>query len=136
MRFSEKRKSLFVAAHDYHLAHSISADYIPESGVSHEMFKRFHLTEFLRYAGEKTCPDCVGIGRIFTLVTTKNLGDEPTYDAVKQSITYMKQQCISENVKKLAMPRFHESSSLGWTTIRGILDDVFGDTDIEILVCY
>lgn len=135
MKYEERKRRLTVGTGGYYIAHCIGADYSLGDGISDEVFKKFHLTEILRILKKDgtSCPDCVLIGRVFNLVTSAP-GQSPTYDSVKHAFQFMKQQCLSEGITKVAMPVIH-AKTLDWVKVRHIIFDVFGDTDLEILVC-
>ena len=48
----------------------------------------------------------------------------------------MKEQCEAYDIKKLAMPRIGCGlDRQNWTDVKALIEKVFADTDIEIMVC-
>lgn len=48
----------------------------------------------------------------------------------------MKEVCIAQNIKKIAMPRIRAGlDRLKWVDVKKQIQAIFKDTDIEILVC-
>ena len=49
----------------------------------------------------------------------------------------MRDEAIKNNITKIAMPRIASGlDKLNWLNIKNIIFEIFGDTDIEILICY
>ena len=135
MIYEEQKRRLTVGTGGYHIAHAITADCSLTTGVSDEVFKKFHLTQFMKdiRGSGITSPDSILVGRVFNLVTS-NPPEPPTYDLVRECLRYMKEQCISEGIHKIAMPKIHEGI-LSWKKIREDILNIFEDTTVEILVC-
>jgi len=48
----------------------------------------------------------------------------------------MKEQCENFDIEKIAMPLIGCGlDRLDWEQVKDVIEDVFGETDIEILVC-
>ena len=48
----------------------------------------------------------------------------------------MRDQCENLNITKLAMPKIGSGlDRLDWEKVKEIIQDVFDDSDIEILIC-
>jgi hypothetical protein len=48
----------------------------------------------------------------------------------------MKEQCETFSIRKIAMPLIGCGlDRLDWNKVKDVIEDVFSDTDIEILVC-
>lgn len=55
---------------------------------------------------------------------------------MKQALEMMKRVCKANNINKVAMPRIGCGlDRLEWDKVSEIIQDVFKDTNIEILVC-
>ena len=155
MKLVEEKRDLFDVSEEYYLAHCISADFKLGAGIAKEFDRRFDCRERLfsvfpkswiprwdktqeRYRG---C--CVILGPmlykppfIFNLVTKRNYWDKPTLETIKNALLCMQEQCEVYSVKKLAMPRIGCGlDRQKWSDVKKIIEDVFWDTDIEIVVC-
>lgn len=137
MKFEEKKMNLFDVPESYYLAHCISADYALGAGIAVEFNKRFGLTEKLKKVGTGVYPEVILIGRVFNLVTKQRYLHKPTLQSLTETLYKMKQLCLEENIKYLAMPRIGCGlDRLNWVEVRERIKEVFSDTDIEIFVCY
>lgn len=156
MTIKEEKRDLFTMPNDYALAHCISADFKLGAGIAKEFDRRFDCREKLfsvftkswiprwdktqeRYRG-----GCVYLAMvndyeppfIFNLVTKRNYWDKPTLETIKNALLWMQEQCEVYSVKKLAMPRIGCGlDRQKWSDVKKIIEDVFWDTDIEIVVC-
>ena len=73
----------------------------------------------------------------FNLVTKDKCWQKPTYKALREALEDMKKQVVTLKIKYLAMPLIGCGlDRLEWDRVRELLEKVFGDTDIDILVCY
>lgn len=139
MNYSEVKKDLFTVPEDYHLAHCISADAKMGAGIAVQFKKRFDLSETTekgrrRHLSEGTC---YRDGRVLNLITKKVYWSKPTYMSFEASLQDMRRVIVEEGITKVAMPRIGAGlDRLEWATNRETLHEVFGDLDIEILVCY
>lgn len=142
MRFEEVTGNLFTAPQGYYLAHCISGDYALGAGIAKQfvdiynmrfkLHKRFPIPD-----GEKF--DNVGcallIDNVFNLVTKPRFFHKPTCDSLYDTLVSMKEQCEELDITKIAMPRIGCGlDKLQWDDVKEVIDDVFGDTDIEIVV--
>jgi len=127
--------NLFDVGSDYYLAHCVSYDFALGAGIAKEFEARFGLRSKL-----KKC-SCYGryailIDHVFNLVTKDCYWHKPTYFALRQALEDMKRQCASLNIKKIAMPKIGCGlDRLSWSQVSKIIQEVFDDTDIEILIC-
>ena len=135
----EKKMNLFEVDDKYYLTHCISADYALGAGIAVEFAKKFHLKTRLISMGDNKYPSCIFINPVFNLVTKKKYWNKPTYESLQKSLEIMKEM-IKEHLKDkkiyLAMPKIGCGlDRLQWGRVREIIEDVFEDMDIEILVC-
>lgn len=76
------------------------------------------------------------VDNAFNLVTKQRCFHEPTYDTFYQALEDMREQCENFNIDKLAMSLIGCClSQFEWDKVKDVIEDVFGDTDIEILIC-
>ena len=158
MRYKEVYGDLFSAGSEPLYVHCISADFALGAGIAKEFNRRFNCRKRLfRIFKESWIPiwdktqeryrgDCIilGIGMpiadeapfIFNLVTKRNYWDKPTLTTIKNALVQMKEQCELLNVHKVAMPRIGCGlDRQNWSDVKKLIEEAFGDTDIEILVC-
>lgn len=146
MKYTEEFKNLFSVPDEYCLAHCISADFGMGKGIVVEFNKRFDMKRILqkKYPDyldyfrsiRKGTGDCLLENRVFNLITKERYFEKPTYKSLKQAMKQMKTLCEKNNIQKIAMPTIGCGlDRLQWNKVSQIVQDVFKDTDIEILVC-
>lgn len=151
MVFKEVNKDLFTTSDDYALAHCISADFALGAGIAKEFDKNFccrdHLFSIFKASWtprwDKTKERFRGgsvvifdTRTIFNLVTKRNYYDKPTLTTINNALIWMKEQCEMLNINKVAMPRIGCGlDRQKWSDVKALIEAVFSDTDIEILVC-
>lgn len=146
MLYNEKRGNLFDLEDEYVLAHCISLDCAMGAGIAVEFNKRYRgMREMLicRISNYNHTVPCTipafsqGKLKVINLITKNKYYEKPTYDSITQTIMQMKEICIRQNVKKLAIPKIGCGlDKLKWTRVKSIILDVFKDMDIEIAVRY
>lgn len=143
MIYNEVRGDLFSVPQGYYLAHCISGDYALGAGIAKKFDEiynmRFKLHKNYAIADGKKF-DNVGrallVDNVFNLVTKQRCFHKPTYDDLYDALVDMREQCEEFDITKLAMPLIGCGlDRLEWDQVKDILEDVFGNTDIEILVC-
>lgn len=145
MKVVEEKRDLFSVSEDYYLAHCISADFGMGKGIVVEFNKRFDMKKKLisKYKNFLSIWDakvpkgyCILEGRVLNLITKRNYWQKPTYETVENSLNVMKKICEKENIKKIAMPTIAAGlDGLEWSKVRMLINKVFEETDIEVLVC-
>lgn len=142
MRFTEINGDLFTAPRGYYLAHCISGDFALGAGIAKKfdevynmrfkLFKNYPLED-----GEKFgyVEEALLIDNVFNLVTKARCFHKPTYDSLYQALVDMREQCAALDITKLAMPRIGAGlDKLDWEKVKDVIEDVFGETDIDIVV--
>jgi len=137
MILTEKNKDLFTVDKSYYLAHCCASDLRLGAGIAVPMQKKFNLRGKINNSGESLeHPTCVLTGRVFNLITKKRSSGKPTEQSLEFAIIAMKDIAEKEGITKIAMPKIGCGlDQLSWPRVRRILNDVFQDTPIEILVC-
>ena len=146
MILKEEQRDLFTVPTDYTLVHCISADFAMGAGIAKEFAGRGVKTELQRdFQGYIEVGDCLvstvtGWNYEFSLVTKEKYWQKPTYETMRMALEDAKHLC--ENAinngytMKLAMPRIGCGlDKLEWSKVKTIIEEVFADTDVEILVC-
>lgn len=146
MVYREEVRNLFSVPEDYYLVHCISADFGMGKGIVVEFNKRFDIKntlkrkygDWIRYwdDSDECKGDCLREGRVFNLITKRNYWSKPTYKTVTQSLEHMAIICKVNKIEKLAMPLIGCGlDKLKWDKVSNIIQNVFKDIDIEILIC-
>ena len=146
MRYEEKRMNLFDVDDKYYLTHCISADAGIDDramglGIVVEFNKRFHVkSQITKLVREKGCPlkvgSCLILGKVINLITKSKYYGKPTYNTLRMSLEDLKDFVISENMKHVAMCKIGSGlDKLSWGKVREIIQEVFEDVDVEIIVC-
>lgn len=139
MTITTVKKDLFTMPHGYHLAHCISADFSLGAGVAKAFdsnynmrFKLFMKHNNYEYKGG----DALLIDNVFNLVTKDKHYNRPTYASLRESLEMMKEYVDFLNINKLAMPWIGCGlDRLNKDQVYSIICEVFGDMDIEIVIC-
>lgn len=151
MTIKEINKDLFDIPSDYALAHCISADFALGAGIAKEFDKRFNCREKLFGICDKSfAPRWDAIPKqyrgnclitsnepiIFNLITKRNYWDKPTLETIENALDMMRIGCEVCKVNKLAMPRIGCGlDKQKWADIKPLIEKVFANTDVEIVVC-
>lgn len=133
------KKNLFEIGDDYYLAHCISADFALGAGIAkifnskYDMrFKLFNNYPNYAYRGG----DALLVGNVFNLVTKAKCFQKPTYESLTEALEMMKDKMMALKITKLAMPTIGCGlDRLQWSRVKDIIENVFVDTDINIIVC-
>lgn len=145
MQYREEIRDLFSVSDDYYLAHCISADFGMGKGIVVEFNKRFNMKNRLqvkdpdylyRYNQHRIGGDCILEGRVLNLITKERYWMKPTIITMRLALQKMKQICLENNITKVAMPTIGAGlDRLAWSDVSKQINDVFDDTDVDILVC-
>ena len=74
--------------------------------------------------------------KVFNLITKYRYYQKPTITTVMESLINMREYAVKNGIKKIAMPTIAAGlDSLPFRDVRLIIQDVFKDTDIKIIVC-
>jgi hypothetical protein len=146
MIYKEENRDLFTVPSDYCLAHCISADFGMGKGIVVEFNKRFDMkNKIIQLCNGDIVKDwdnseikgrCIKIDRVFNLITKRNYWGKPTYSTLNEALQDMKVIAIKNNITKIAMPIIGCGlDRLNWEQVSKNIQNIFNDTDIEILVC-
>ena len=147
MTITEVKQDLFTVPKDYILVHCVSADFAMGAGIAKEFTKRgvkdYLLTDLITLIPKKErvgkCVVSFETGWVaeFNLITKEKYWHKPTYDTLRKSLLSTKEVIVSLSVMvKLAMPKIGCGlDKLSWDKVKAIIEEVFADTDVEILVC-
>lgn len=149
----EEERDIFTVSDDYLLAHCVCADIEAGAGIAKEFSRRFREVRTLRritrenrrenrlFGKSHKLPTVGSVarhnnGRVLNLVTKEKYWLKPTYETLTQSLEALKLLIKTEDIKKIALPQIGCGlDCLEWDKVKAIINDVFKDTDVEILVC-
>ena len=143
MTLRAEKPDLVTVPQGYYLAHCISGDYALGAGIA----RRFDEIYNMRYKLHGFFPTEVPehpyqdpgaylVDNVFNLVTKQRHFHKPTYDSLKTALLDMRRQMEEFAITKLAMPRIGCGlDKLEWPKVRTLIEEVFGDMDVEILIC-
>lgn len=143
MTFSETRGDLFTEEilENYALCHCISSDFALGAGIAKKFaemgVKKQLCAQFPKqWQGRGYCliteTDGVVVGN---LVTKERYFHKPTLQTLRQALEDLRKQALESKLQKIAMPKIGCGlDKLQWTDVRGIIQEVFTDTDFDISV--
>lgn len=139
MTITTEKRDLFNMPHGYYLAHCISADFTLGAGIA----RAFHFVYNMRVKLHRDYPDykynggdALLVDNVFNLVTKDKVWHKPTYDSVRDSLEMMREYMDFIGATKLAMPMISCGlDRLQWPQVKSIIEDVFSDTNVDIVVC-
>lgn len=145
MIYREENMDLFSVSDDYYLAHCISADFDMGRGIVVEFNRRFDMKRKLQseypnylsqYTHKRIGGDCILEGKVLNLITKERYFHKPTIITMRLALEKMKQICLENNIKKIAMPVIGCGlDRLNWNDVSEQIKSVFTDMHVEILVC-
>ena len=137
MTLREEHKDLFTVDESYYLAHCIASDLRMGAGIAVPMQKIFDLRRQILASGKHADGlTCILTGRVFNLITKRLSSGKPTHEALEFALIKMRKLVEAHGVKKIAMPKIGCGlDRLQWGKVKVSLQNVFKDTDVEILVC-
>lgn len=147
MIYKEEVRDLFTVpiTEDYYYAHCISADFQMGAGIAVEFQKRFdtkmllctkHPNYWNTWKAYRMIGDCILEGSVLNLITKERYFNKPTYISMQYALEKMCVLCELYDIKKVAMPLIGCGlDRLKWDKVSEMIQSVFKNTDIEILVC-
>lgn len=141
MKLTIETNNLFNVDKKYALVHCISQDCEMSEGIARQFND---LYPEMKSSIKEYCyvyPSCIPYlyapedRVIFNLVTKKLSWNKPTYKDFESSLIMLLKECKRKNIKYLAMPMIGcGKDRLQWNIVRRIIEKVFSNTDIEILI--
>ena len=146
MIIREEKINILNVPDGYMLVSDFSADMKYKNGVSKVLNEAFNIEDNLNDSliiidGDLEDPLDLGqiyeIGNLYMLIVKSNYYDTPDHSYLMESLEELRKQCEFYHIKKLAMPKICTGNKgFEWDDVRQIIEFVFNDSDIEILVCY
>jgi O-acetyl-ADP-ribose deacetylase (regulator of RNase III) len=128
------------------LAHCISEDCRMGAGIALQFANRFGGHEYRRRV--KACAKSVGQVAVvassdaakrhllFNLITKKHFYEKPRLAVFVQTLVALRALALENDVTKLYMPRIGCGlDRLQWSDVREAIDNTFGHSGIQIVVC-
>lgn len=141
----EKEQDLFrLDPNEWVFAHCISSDFKLGAGVAKEFAKRGVKKELMQNYSSCNCWNKVGYSittvangyTVGNLVTKGRYFEKPTLETLTQALLSFKDYVMEHSYKKIAMPQIGCGlDRLKYDDVLPIIENIFGDLDIEILVC-
>jgi len=136
--YEEIKGDLFNATSTTSLAHCVSEDLAMSKGIAAIFKQKFGGLEQLKQQGITTGDVAIldkGTRFIYYLVTKARYFNKPTYVSLESSLIMMRQHCVENNIKDLAMPKIGCGlDRLEWSKVKDIILSVFGNTAIKIKI--
>lgn len=142
MQFIEERNDLFNYAGKAWLAHCISADFGMGKGIVVQFNNRYNLKNYMinnfernNWKGHGYCIP-VEDYKVFNLITKEKYYKKPTYNTLSQALIDMKKYAVLHGITTIACPLLGCGlDSLEWCKVRNLIQNLFKNTDIKIIVC-
>ena len=142
MKFIEEQNDLFNYEGKAWLAHCISADFGMGKGIVVQFNERYNLKQHMiknyvknNWTGKGYCIP-VKEYSVFNLITKDKHNKKPTYETVRQALIHMRDYAVVHNIDRIAMPTLDCGiDGLEYPRVKKIINEVFTNTDIEIIVC-
>lgn len=138
MQYQELYQDLFAVNSTYYLAHCIASDFRMGAGIAVEFQRRFQLRDKLKIINSHAAPGtCILVGRVFNLITKMRSSDKPTYETLTAALQEMQKLIVFYQIQQVAMPKIGCGlDHLQWDQVRMIIQSVFVQNDLEILICH
>lgn len=136
---SEEQKDLFCMPGEYSLVHCTSVDLDSRRGIARVFNKKFgRNNDLLSQQPDvgKTLQLRDGHRFLFYLITRRRMDQQSSYRNIWEALWNLRRQLLELNICKLAMPKIDcGKDGLNWRIIRNMLEVVFKDTGVNIVVC-
>lgn len=147
MKLTEIKGDLFAETYQEKdiYAHCISEDFVMGKGIAKtfkQLFPELKAKDRLiaNYKREKykrllavPCQKAL----VANLITKRYYYNKPTYETLKESLAELREYIDKNGIKRILMPRIGCGlDGLKWEKVKTVIEEMFSDTDIEILVFY
>ena len=140
MTLREENRNLLDVPQGYYLAHCITADFSLGAGIARKIDSIFNmrgkLHRFFTSGAKYHLGDALLVDNVFNLVIKRDPTKKAKYKKLRAALEDMKDQMEENLITKVAIPRLgcgHEG--MDWDRVKTIIEEVFVDTNAEILVC-
>ncbi len=138
MKITELEINIMAVPQGYYLAQGISRDLNFKVGLPALFEKTYNLKEKLaaNYDEEIEIGEVYLIDNVFSLVVKDSSYDRPDRDVLMDALVELRDQMEEDMVTKLAIPKLCcGRNGLEWDDVKAMISFVFGDSDVQILVC-
>ena len=138
MTIKEEVRDLFAVPQGYYLAHCISHDFALGAGIAKQFTEVYNMRKKLNkfYGFSRSVGEAYLVDNVFNLITKERYFEKPTYGSLTKCLKDMKDQMSDLMISKLAIPQIGCGlDRLNWENVKAIIEEIFNDTDVEILVC-
>ena len=139
MIIKEEQRDLFSVPHGYYFAHCISGDFALGAGIAVKFNELYNMRKKLKGLYDYNITDncAILIDNVFNLVTKRRAFHKPTYESLREALEDMIETIETLEIEKIAMPRIGSGlDKLSWDRVKEIIEEVFDEIDVEILICY
>lgn len=139
MNFIETKMDLFSVPQGYYIAHCISADFALGAGIAKQLDEIYNMRkklEHLKPIQKGNIGIALCVDNVFNLVIKRDKYDLANYNDLEKAVYDMRDQMEERLITKLAIPHIGcGKEGFEWQIVRDIFEDVFEDTDVDILAC-
>lgn len=143
MKITELEINIMAVPQGYYLAHAISRDLNFKVGLPALFEKQYNLREkLIAFYKDEELDDDIELGcsyltdNVYSLVVKDSSYDAPDRDMLMDALVEMRDQMEEDMVTKLAIPKLCcGRNGLDWDDVKAMISFVFGDMDVQILVC-
>lgn len=139
--YEEKQQDLFLMGKEYVLAHCVSQDCAMGAGIALEFRKKIPEMPDAMKALNPQIGDALHFhtrgGRdVINLFTKEKAYNKPTYKSLTASLVSLRKWMLEHDKHLLAIPHIGCGlDKLKWEKVRVIIQKIFADDDITIIVC-
>lgn len=140
-KFSERKQDLFTMEKHYVLAHCVSTDCALGAGIAKEFRRRIPEMPNVLKTFNPSVGNVIGYhtrgGRVvLNLFTKARYFDKPTMESLAISLFVFKRTAVEKGYTHVAIPELGCGlDKLKWEEVRELIQEVFKDTDIDMVVC-
>lgn len=138
MKITELEINIMAVPQGYYLAQGISRDLNFKVGLPALFEKTYNLKEKLaaNYDEEIEIGEVYLVDNVYSLAVKDSSYDKPDRDVLMDALVELRDQMEEDMVTKLAIPKLCcGRNGLEWDDVKAMISFVFGDSDIQILVC-
>lgn len=146
MTFTETHKNVFSLYPKYDLVQCISADFGMGAGIALQFNEELNMKHimlknhpgYLKYWQEnKLTHDCIYEEGVYNLITKERCFHKPTIKSMRGALMDMKSIVLKDGRNgKIGMPRIGCGlDNMNWEEVKCLVQEVFADTDVDIVVC-
>lgn len=139
MKITYERGLLINALQGFYLCHCITSDFIAMTDTTEDIFRAFNMREkLLHIHGNGVVGEAFLVDNVFNLITIDMFSDEETedelYKALEEALFDMRYQMRENMITNLALSQADFFPDISWENAKAIIEHVFEDMDVNILV--